>query len=126
MCSTFHRHEVTSASWNEHNTSRSSRQHFVVEAKESSAPSDLLLSGLGLQDVLLPDGVEHAALPAEVSEALFLIVPVHLHNSTKKKPLAAVCIPRIVSNKLQDVHLGGQAQDEHGETLHDRGVLVDQ
>lgn len=65
--------------------------------QESAAPSDLFLSGLGLQNVLLPDGVEHAALPAEVSEALFLIVPVHLHNSTKKKPLAAVCIPRIVS-----------------------------
>lgn len=41
----------------------------------------LLVAGLGLQDVLLPDGVEHAALPAEVSEALLLVVPVHLHGS---------------------------------------------
>lgn len=27
---------------------------------------------------------------------------------------------------LQEVHLSGQAQDEHGEALHDRGVLVEQ
>lgn len=40
----------------------------------------LLVSGLGLQDVLFPDGVEHAALPAEVSEALFLVVPAHLQG----------------------------------------------
>lgn len=90
-------------------------------------PSDLLLSGLGLQDVLLPDGVEHAALPTQVSEAVFFIVPVHLHDSTKQTPFSSsLCFQNLVINELQDVHLGGQTQDEHGETLHDRGVLVEQ
>lgn len=42
--------------------------------------SHLLLSWLGLQDVLLPDGVEHAALFAEVSETVLFTVPVHLHD----------------------------------------------
>lgn len=51
----------------------------------------LLVTGLHLQHVLLPDGVEHAALPAEVSEALLLIVPVHLHGRTNTHlPVCAV------------------------------------
>lgn len=85
----------------------------------------LLLAGLGLQDVLLPDRVEHAALPAEVSEALLLIVPVHLHGNTHTHGL---CFESCVaSGRVQsEAHLGGQTQDEHGETLHDGGVLIQQ
>ena len=40
----------------------------------------LLLPGLRLQDVLLPDGVELAALLGKVPEAFLLIVPVHLRG----------------------------------------------
>lgn len=38
----------------------------------------LLLFWLWLQDILLSDGVELAALSAEISEELLLIIPVHL------------------------------------------------
>lgn len=86
----------------------------------------LLFSGLGLQDVALPDGVEHAALLTKVSEALSLIVPVHLHNTTKHKPSGPVHLQNVTMTAQRDTHLSGQAQDEHGETLHHRGVLVEQ
>lgn len=62
----------------------------------------LLLSRLCLQDVLLPDGVEHAALLTEVPETLLLIFPVHLHNTTKQKPSDTVCVSRNVSSKRRD------------------------
>lgn len=55
--------------------------------------SDLLLSRLHLQDVLLPYWIEHAALFAEVSEAFFFIVPVHLYDGKGK---IAVAVMRII------------------------------
>lgn len=95
--------------------------------KQSGVPSYLLLSWLSLQDVLLPDGVEHAALPTKVSEALFLIVPVHLRKNHRAEAFSSsLCFQIRLINELQDVHLSGQTQDEHRETLHDRGVLVEQ
>lgn len=57
--------------------------------------SHLLLSWLGLQDVLLPDGVEHAALFAEVSETVLFTVPVHLHDIAAQR--SSVCVSRIVA-----------------------------
>lgn len=113
-------------------TSHLSVQFFVVEQRKlkcnSGVLSYLLLSRLGLQDVLLPDGVEHAALLAEVSEALLFIVPVHLHSTTKQNLLDAVCASRISSymRDWQDIYLSGQPQDEQGETLHDWGVIIKQ
>lgn len=85
----------------------------------------LLLSWLTLQDVLLPDGVEHAALPAEVSEALLFTLPVHLRH-TRAHSFSGNVIWGILKTDLQHDHLGGQTQNEHGEALHDRGVLVKQ
>lgn len=86
----------------------------------------LLLSWLHLQDVLFPDGVEHATLPAEVSEALLFVVPVHLYNIKEHRFTATIYSFPYLSNDLKGFYLGSQAQDEHGETLHDRGVLVKQ
>lgn len=61
----------------------------------SAKYSHLLLSWLGLQDVLLPDGVEHAALFAEVSETVLFTVPVHLHDIAAQR--SSVCVSRIVA-----------------------------
>lgn len=89
-------------------------------------PPNLLLSWLRLQDVRLPDGVEGAALPAEVSEALLLVVPVHLCDGRYGKVTRrGLEIPE-PSSRRKAFDLGGQAQDEHGEALHDGGVLVQQ
>lgn len=88
------------------------------------APAYLLLSWFHLQDVMFPNGVEHAALPAEVSETLFFIVPVHLHNIRKHK--FTVTVFNYLSNDSKCFHLSGQAQDKHGQTLHNGGVLLEQ
>lgn len=66
---------------------------------EAGVPSYLLLAGFGLQDVLFPDGVEHAAFPTKVSETLLLIVPVHLQDDNMKKPSAAVHVSRAENNQ---------------------------
>lgn len=54
--------------------------------------SYLPLSRVSLQDVLLPDGVEHAALLTEVTETLLLIVPIHLQRTTETERSNAACV----------------------------------
>lgn len=68
-----------------HNGYLTAVSHEKGHTDRSVAPAYLLLSWLPLQDEFFPDWVEHAALPAEVSEALLFIVPVHLHNTREYK-----------------------------------------
>lgn len=71
---------ILKQAWPQLFKSLSGSQLIIVKRKES-IPPHLLLSRLCLQDVLLPDGVEHAALLAEVPETLLLVFPIHLRRN---------------------------------------------